>query len=293
MQTCHVFAGTHKTGSTALQQFLATNADRLATVGHSVIGVGFDHRGHRALARSLADGGGDLLARFAAELTSVDGNAVLASELFGDVIDKPPMPDLLLQVLAGAGYRARFVLVIRPQADYFNSRYAQLVKQLRCDLAFAEWVDTQLRIHRFDYQAHFGQLFDDDRFDCVALPFDAALRTRGIVATALDVLGVTDLDPGTVDPGAVSSNRIPGQRTIEHLLALQRARPGIAGMGAAERRAVAIEANAEAAANGWDADRFNGLTTALRLRIEGHYATSNDAFAHAAWGRSWADVFAP
>jgi hypothetical protein len=134
-RVCFVHVGTHKTGTTAIQRFLAANEAALAAAGTAYPRAGRvspAYPGHHNLAHELY---GD--ARFDASLgtlrdvvAEVAGaqRVCLSSEDFEYLHARPALLVALRDALAAAGLRPAIVVYVRAQADYLESLYAELVK---------------------------------------------------------------------------------------------------------------------------------------------------------------------
>jgi hypothetical protein len=136
-RSCFVHVGTHKTGTTAIQRFLADNQERLAGAGLYYPRTGWPSSalpGHHVVASELAGdrlvdrAGGtldDAVAEFARARARI---ACLSSENFEYLHVRDDALVRLRDAIAATGYRPRIVLYVRTQQDYAESLYAELVK---------------------------------------------------------------------------------------------------------------------------------------------------------------------
>lgn len=131
MQRILVHIGDKKTGSTAIQQALASGAWRCDTVSLDYV-VPPDVPYHHGLAYAMAHGSDaeatrllkDLARRVASSKADV---IVISSELFRDV-DPVVFEDMFARVLPRHGSRVEILAYMRPHVQRFESNYAQIVK---------------------------------------------------------------------------------------------------------------------------------------------------------------------
>src|SRR5579872_2086723 len=133
---CFLHIGTHKTGSTSLQALLTSNEQFLERNGILVprTGRAWTGSGHHNLAWEWngderfnpALGSWRNLLR---EIRSHDPPSFcLSSEDFEYLHRKPDALCRIRRDLNSIGYRVAIVVYLRPQADYAESLYAELVK---------------------------------------------------------------------------------------------------------------------------------------------------------------------
>lgn len=137
-RTCYVHIGTHKTGTTSIQGFLASNRERFANYGVCLPVAGTERDAgvvtHRQLARELrgdsaydpAYGG---LTEVCAELArSAARTACLSCEDFTFLYDAPAALTRLRDGIRAAGFEPRIVVYLRAQASYCTAVYAENVR---------------------------------------------------------------------------------------------------------------------------------------------------------------------
>jgi hypothetical protein len=154
-RTAFVHIGTHKTGTTSLQELLARNDRTLRRSGLLVPkACRIDrHSGHHNLAWELS-GDPRFESRFGtfhsllAEVrTSHAPSVCLSSEDLELLHDDPHALALLRDGLLDAGYAPKIVVYLRPQADYIESAYAEIIKLRRVD--FEHFLESILTDGRF------------------------------------------------------------------------------------------------------------------------------------------------
>jgi hypothetical protein len=148
-RTCLVHIGTHKTGSTALQLYLANNRALLPAMGVYVPQCGVDPQvrvGHHALARALwTDQAEAALGSLIDELRTADAPlAVLSSEDFSPLATAPERLQLLANATARAGYAAKVLVYLRHQGPWAESMYGERLRQSTRPPRFGEFCDSVL-----------------------------------------------------------------------------------------------------------------------------------------------------
>ena len=132
-----VHVGTHKTGSTALQVFLAMNRQILVDAGvcyprYGRIDIGGDLAtpGHHQIAMDLFAGEkSESLERMLVEICTLDSpTVVLSSEEFGILASQPAKMARLQCGLVGAGYSPVAITYLRAQPFYAESVFAEMAK---------------------------------------------------------------------------------------------------------------------------------------------------------------------
>jgi hypothetical protein len=131
--------GTHKTGSTALQYFLKSNEVALAAAGIYVLKTGrlAPHPqgcGHHNVAFELTESLSyhEPLGTFADLLEEISccglSRVCISSEEFEILHHKPANMQLLHEAFANIGFHSKIIVYLRPQVDYLESLYAELLR---------------------------------------------------------------------------------------------------------------------------------------------------------------------
>ncbi len=155
-RVAYIHAGTHKTGTTSVQAMLGANAKALRAAGVLVPLAGrIDrrHAGHHNLAWELGrdarfDPRFGNLAAVLREIAGAGEPAVcISSEDFELLHANAAALERLRDGLLALGYLPKIVLYVRPQADYIESLYAELVKAW--NVGFTEYFESVIADGRF------------------------------------------------------------------------------------------------------------------------------------------------
>jgi hypothetical protein len=178
-RSCFVHVGTHKTGTTAIQGYLATHDGAISRLGLCFPQAGrWDvGTGHHNIAAELngvatfvPEAG--TLADALAEIERADlPRACLSSENFEYLATRPDVLARLRDAIGAIGYWPRVVIYLRAQDTYLESLYAELIKH-GVDVPFRDYVR---RLTRDGSITEFGVTY--------------AFRYDELVATFVDVFG--------------------------------------------------------------------------------------------------------
>lgn len=216
-----VHIGTHKTGTTSIQAALATNRERLRSLGLYVPRAGTTHArsGHHNLAWQLRDDSrfrpahgtlDDLLA----ELAEVaEPCAVISSEDFEYCVEYPQRLAAFERALRGAGWEPRYLVLFRRQSGYAGSLHAELLRH-GLTASFPRFVATILHRARFvlhgDWCFHFDYMAFIERWGRAssgALHVRAFARRRPgpqLIAEFLGAIGA----PASAVPSIVAGAKV-------------------------------------------------------------------------------------
>jgi hypothetical protein len=285
---CFVHAGTHKTGTTAIQRFLAGNGEALARAGLYYPQAGRRSGalpGHHGLVAELRSGAhpspdAGTLAAVTAEIARVrPERACLSAEGFSALHEREDALVALRDALAAIGYRPRVVLYVRAQDEYAESFYAELVKHGLTRSA-AEFFDGVMqhgvvnelgRTYRFAYGPlvdRFASVFGDDAM--IVRGYRDVGRPDALVLDFLAAVGVAErLPPGSVvHPAAYDNVRLSTGAVIAGLFANTAALLGDDGFAKAGAELVARHA-ADAR------EPFRPLAPHERERMTARFADEN------------------
>lgn len=146
---CYIHIGTHKTGTSYLQTFLNINRSRLAQDGLCIPTAGriSPLSGHHNIAWELNQDdryscGMGSLSDLTAELADARSPlACISSEDFEYLYRTPDSLRILVTALQRVEYTTKAIVYLRPQLDYAESLYAELLKHgLR--IGFGQFLDT-------------------------------------------------------------------------------------------------------------------------------------------------------
>ena len=134
MRKIYIHCGTHKTGSTSLQEFLSVNSDLLNQNGYlyPVSGKNSSLNGQHNLAWELSRGRlyrtsyGNFRDLFG-EISEFDGDVILSSEGFECSLCHHERWKSIIEELKSLGFSVTIVIYVRNQISYFESLYAQLL----------------------------------------------------------------------------------------------------------------------------------------------------------------------
>lgn len=314
-------AGMPKTGSSALQSFLARND--AALLGHGILyaGTGRSRGGrieHGDLMRAITgrviyDRTQGLPEALDAELARVPHEVlILSSEyLFGPLYFSP-LPQVP-EFLASRGYRIHGVMYLRDQPEFLNSTYSQMAKTAREARGFGAFLDE--RLSKAEDGTGEGRSLRLSRLLDPALaswgthdfrPYDAGLRARGIEPDFLGAVEAAAHAQGlargfTAEAAAARFERgarvnetcgpvqVDVGRRIARALAGRFARKAYFPVTIGVEKLLA----AAVARAGLDEPAYAGMAAEDYGRIRAELGPENEAFARATWGRGWAEVFPP
>lgn len=159
-RTCFLHIGTHKTGTTSLQTFLSENEQSLQLNGIYIPKTGRPSpgTGHHNIAWELNDDprfsrSFGTLSDLIMELRSLESRAVcITSEDFEYLHGRLDSLSRLFSDLSSIGYDITVIVYLRPQGEYIESLYAELVKHGLCTdfYCFFEKIIRTGRVILFD-----------------------------------------------------------------------------------------------------------------------------------------------
>jgi hypothetical protein len=274
-------AGLHKTGTTALQQFLCAAAERLRARGVLYPAAGRSRdwpEGHHNIAWQLAGdrrfnslvGGLD---EVAAEVAAFPGDSVLSSEGFESLLGAPARLAPLLEHRLLRGHAFTLVLWAREQASYVESLFFQMLRHgMAVDAAdFCAAVLARGRLRHEGWVFHFD--YEALRAGLLGLPARLAVRPYAGLAggsSASDFLAFAGLAFGA-DPLEAKRANVRSDLAEAFSLFCQNRLGGAGAEGAVRREAVA----------GLFEGRRAHLSLRLRGALIGRFADGNRRLARA------------
>ncbi|MEL6235335.1 MAG: hypothetical protein AAFR46_13090 [Pseudomonadota bacterium] len=316
-----------KTGTSALQAYLAANARALARVGILYPQSGRQNKGiqHGDLMREIAGrpifkGNARMVADLDREIARRPHEVLLLS---GEFIYNPLYVQGTRAVqdhFAARGYRLHVVTYLRDQPALMNSFYAQLAKGLREARGFDAFLDQRLNPHRAP-----GRVFRMERFlantasqesnrqnaagerpeDGVThhfQPYAAEVQSTGIEPHFMDALaricaqeelaeGLADIRPKLRRVPRQNETCGPVQLAAARILGAEIA-PRFTQPELARATVGVIERLATATEEaGLSEKAYSGLTPARVAQIRESLHAGNAKFAQNVWGTSWEAQF--
>ena len=288
--------GMHKTGSTAIQKRLETNAELLDRHGISFDDDSKNQLKSAAKKRDFKLWRQKLLqARKRNNSTLLISNEVL-SHLLAPQPNQPGacLGSWLTEAFLNEGCSVTLIAFIRDQPSYLNSQYTQHVKKFGLDCDFETYARRMMEHTKArgecDPWRLFGWILNDPRLTAHLLPYGGR-KAADPFQQLLHIIGTASTTPWR-DIQRV--NEQPGRLAVATALEVlhRRARRGRPLSGRRERKRAFLKLQAAAKRYGWPKERYNGLTPSLYSEIRAHYRSGNDAFAQQVWGEAdWATLF--
>lgn len=290
----HLHVGVAKTGTSALQRFLADNREGLGRQGLLVPRTGQRADGpHHALVWQLAGlgpgGRGAAIGRLAEELRASGLPAAVISSEYALPLMRASLLPWSLRRLRSMGFGLRVHCFVRPQADWLNSAWPELLRSTLAPQDFADFVAARRRRLR-PWAGLVGPFARFATAPPVLHPFTRAARRGGLWLPFLEGLGI---DPGAEDwavPGEVNPTLGPIGTYATHAIVKRLANRGLIG-GFRDRRAIRDRLRAATLRFPPEGRAFAGLRPEEAAAIWAETAEANDALARAAWGQPWDAVF--
>ncbi|MEM6932157.1 MAG: hypothetical protein AAF526_01090 [Pseudomonadota bacterium] len=294
----HIHAGLPKTGTSALQRFLALNRDVLAARGLVVPEADLGDRGdHHELFYAL--GGISPLDRRLAVRRLVDwmeqqgGDTFLISSEFAYLMLRFGFARHGFQALQSRGFSIKFHLFVRPQTDFAVSAYPEFLRNLLFPQGFGAFVDVNFLPFARDYGDIANRLRTVSSEQVGLLPYTQSDRKSGIWWSLLGSLGtqISEGDrfqfemPGQVNqslgPVGVAALTIAlrkmDRRKLAHRWGLRRA---------LRKTVLRVTGNFPP-----ETDHFNPMTRRFRSELWDACRKVNDPLAQMHWGQPWDEVF--
>jgi len=293
MKRLIVHAGLPKTGSTALQVFLARNAATLRRRGFDYFALGEFDEGRAGkissgngflVARSLLpDGDPNAAERPAAHLSAL-ARAIAASPCQTGIVSSEYFAHCdpaKLKAWAGAlremGCEARMMYFIREQAQALCSMYVQYVKRSHCRETPEAYIERTYRGVPYLMHARFYATQCDSfgAGNVICRTYESALRAEGGICG--DFLAAIGADAAELPaaPETVNSGLSPAELAI--MRELNKFRPHT-------RLSDQLMENNRRAGNAHSGEIYEFLPDRLRREIEAYFATENAEMGRLAFG---------
>lgn len=294
--------GVWKTGSSAIQTFLAENAGALAREGVVVPRFSRRRLGHNAIVAALKAGDRETVERLVASLRrdarrAADPVVVLTSEHYWPL--KGAQLERLAAALRGIGARVDVLAYVRPQEEMWRSLYAQQAKMFHIREDTPLWGEPAYVGPRIVGSGlYFGRCLT--RFRKLFGPVRARLYDRvgfvggDVVSDFMAELGVTDLSRMRFPDEEVNASL--GWKGVAFAIWCARHldETGLRGPERMKARPCLAATTRDMAATGdadWQGRTANFLSHEERLRIRAHYAEDTRRLARRFFGGE--DPFPP
>jgi hypothetical protein len=290
-------AGPPKTGSTTIQQFFRDNADLFARQGLLRPRTGTAHRSHYHF---------DLVEAFSPERTADPLRAALKAEIeengrpdrvfisaehFAAKLGTAAYLASLTTFCRELGYRLQVIAYVRPPAALLNSLYTQSVKSWRQVPFIDQFVAREIGGGRHDYMRLFAALRRNGDASLTLRPFNREVLARGLTIDMCGIMGLATEGEALADSGE-EANVSPGPMTVAAFERLRRRVsrefPDLTRDDLAPLTWPLVRA---AGAEGWNEEKYGGLTPESARRIEAAFRESNRELARLHWQREWDHIF--
>lgn len=216
-------------------------------------------------------------------------DVVISAELLTRKLGSPRRANPILSFFAQCGFEVVLVGYFRNQPQRMNSGYSQGVKSLRRHISFENRVASWRSAGALDYTtctnyaAEYG-------IRLLARPFNAAVKSNGVVQDFLKTLGV---DPQAFKIGPEPRNNVSiGPCAVAAVQETVRRAAERKHRWTDEQKAAAKALITRIAQEPEFAERpFCGFDTKGARAIQAFFQPSNDRFAKAAWGEDWAAIY--
>lgn len=298
MPICYLHVGSHKTGTTAIQDFLSRNRDVFDRNNILVPASGTTSRGshivlvHRMLGMPVASHHQDPLAALKAEMQARPSHDLLISaELLEITLKHGPRRHSIVEFFAKAGYDVRIILYVRNAPQLTNARYSQRVKMFRYGGEFSEML---ARILAKDHGlARWVDVVRNNPCSLVARAYTGDVQAGGLIGDIMQVLGfdwtqvsgqfaVAARLNESVGPTAIAAARRIMSDSADRLNGTDRNIMSWCGRKLMD----------EVKAQGIKEPKFSGFDNDTARRLLQRQRAANDRFAEEFWQKSWDEVFA-
>lgn len=300
MKTAFIHIGTHKTGTTFLQQWLHRHLKQMQDAGIYVPETGRMRKEaqHKHLSAPIREwlpesDVPDIWQRLGAEIRDRPEDILLSAEHFTRSMLATNRANRLMAYLESLGYRVVLILFLRDQVSYMNSRYCQEAKRFITVGPFEAYLNRWQNNVIFNYDRMTARL---ERLNAELRVFPFPPRDQTIQSVLVETLGITpfaeqpvaraneSMGPKTIFAARLFANRTRLNRR------LKKRGPGERQRRLDELRRLTAPMRKSNFELGWNRDKFMGFTpeTAEAARIR--FAAGNDEVALRYWGMTWAEM---
>jgi len=219
-RTCYLHIGTHKTGSTAIQNALSEGAERLKQFGFLYPATGRTHEytAHHNIAWDV--GGANMFRRevgsaadLLKEIAACEHDVILSSEDFSNIVGSRQFKNFVV-ALQDNNFHVRIVVYLRNQIDYIRSLYLQGLHHQRTPpldsfiaRALAPIRLPELGITFLDYRDMLNRLRGIKDVDLIVRSYDD-LKQTSVVRDFMSMLGLSGDEIG-IDVDQRTNSQVP------------------------------------------------------------------------------------
>ena len=300
-----IHAGTHKTGSTYIQERLLRNRKKLREQGFIYEFPNDQATSFKLLASEICRGKWSAFETYLDQYKKSNHPIVISAEHFAVPLNDPDCLKRLRKIARRKGYELEVCIFIRTQLDYINSRYAYSLRRFYHSHNFEDFVKEALaghlpgegkrrgriqkREHLFDFWSYFQPLLRAQAkgLKVTFLPFRQ--NNQDPFEQLLQVLGLSATDPWLAC-GNRYRNRSPGTRGVwlARLLSQKLEQHNIRQRSIEGSSKIILQ---EEAWRGWKDPSYWGFRRGEARRTHDHFRSNNDRFARNVWGQDWSQVF--
>lgn len=296
MRRLFLHAGQPKTGTSAIQSFLAAKRAELMGFGFHYPEAGYGMGGgHRALVydvlgRPIPRSRQGCSERAKQELMSSPvKDAIVSSEFLYGFSALRGTDNVVTRFFRDSGFEVTFFLYVRDPVELCDSGYSQVVKSYAKPIPLDKFASSFMKSYSNGLDRYSKHL-EDPNVRFVARPYTRAVRAMGVAADFLSTIGVAREQIESLGP---EDRKNTGVGPLETAISLElvhrlnvRSPPLNRGQVGAVRRRVR-----EIIRAGGPEPTFRGLDAAQAEEVERRTAESRERFAQAAWGSPWGDHF--
>ncbi|MFC3694691.1 hypothetical protein [Chenggangzhangella methanolivorans] len=297
--TAYLHIGPHKTGSTSIQHFCRTNYERLVELGlyfPLLIGEhGRPARNHQDLGtRPEIRRNGDLKpgAMLWSEIDDIACKAgmdvLLSSEMFCNSFTVREMFPRILTFFEKRGYRVVVIAYVRDQPAWLNSKYVQSQKRMSRLISFEAFCAEAAESGGADPERYLRRFVDEPRCELQVVSFEQAAKA-GLERDFIRRCGISD--DATLEDVQLRNPNAGAKSVYAAQEIMRRAGPKLMSLNGFGP--VYADFKQRCQRLGYDRTPYVALDQTAYERIRSQYAPTNERFARARFGRSWAELYPP
>ena len=196
MKTVYLHIGMHKTGTTAIQEFLFANKQNLRKKGIHYPGT---QKNHHLLGNFLKQKNftqaNQLLATYLRE-PHIENDIILSSETLSSLANNQIKRFVQILRTKSAIETVKIVIFIRPEIEYYESAYRQIIKEIKnnCAVKYDEFLKNinygssgEILTKINNWSAFFG------RDNMKVIRYEKPNHTTNSISTFCNMFGIVDL----------------------------------------------------------------------------------------------------